>query len=191
MSRDHRLRVENERMTKQRERETTKRNTEKEAIERISAGVKRMKSGIAAMEEWDGVEGSPPLKAATGTMKKELRRLEGELKRVEQLEQGKEVTPAEEKRTVELHFDSVEKKMYFWDTETEMATWEDPEEEKKSEEKKSKTELGGSVTIGGSSSSGRTKEEIQADRTPEKPPDSEKRWRGEGELEGMEDKKWI
>ena len=142
-----------------------------------------MKSGIAAMEEWDEVEGSPPLKAATGTMKKELRRLEGELKRVEQLEQGKEVTPAEEKRTVELHFDSVEKKMYFWDTETELASWEDPEEEKKP--------TAGTVTIGGSSSSGRTKEEIQAERTPEKPPDSEKRWRGEGELEGMEDKKWI
>ena len=82
-----------------------------------------------------------------------------------------------------MHFDSVEKKMYFWDTETELASWEDPEEEKKP--------TAGNVTIGGSSSSGRTKEEIQAERTPEKPPDSEKRWRGEGELEGMEDKKWV
>ena len=40
---------------------------------------------------------------------------------------------------MELYFSSVEKKMYFWDTETELASWEDPEEEKKT--------ISGSVTM--------------------------------------------
>ena len=90
MTRDQRMRRENDRLVEQQERDAAKRTTGKEARDRISAGVKRMRKIQGAMTAWERAEPEENLRTAAVTMGKELMRIEGDLKNLEEIEAEKE-----------------------------------------------------------------------------------------------------